>query len=179
MRAIPALIVLPAALCSNAAVYAAEYLTLPASQKALFPEADNFVDAKVQLTDAQRDEIKRLSGVRQRDAQQAVWRAERQGQLLGWFIVDEVVGKHEFITYATAISPQGKVLGIEVLIYRETYGYQIRDVTWRDQFKGKGLQDAFKLDADVTNITGATLSCRNVMNGVKRLLALQHVALHS
>jgi Na+-translocating ferredoxin:NAD+ oxidoreductase RnfG subunit len=88
-----------------------------------------------------------------------------------------VVGKHEFITYAAAISPQGKVLGIEVLIYRETYGYQVRDASWRNQFKGKTLQDAFKLDADVTNVTGATLSCRNVMNGVKRLLALQRVAL--
>jgi Na+-translocating ferredoxin:NAD+ oxidoreductase subunit G len=177
MRAIPALIVLPAALCSGAVTYAAEYLTIPASQKALFPEADSFVDARVQLSDAQRDEIKRLSGVRQREAQQAVWRAEKQGQLLGWFIVDEVVGKHEFITYAAAISPQGKVLGVEVLIYRETYGYQVRDASWRDQFKGKTLQDAFKLDADVASVTGATLSCRNVTNGIKRLLALRQVVL--
>ena len=29
----------------------------------------------------------------------------------------------------------------------------------------------------VINISGATLSCRNVMNGVKRLLALQRVVL--
>ncbi|MGD9843490.1 MAG: FMN-binding protein, partial [Steroidobacteraceae bacterium] len=107
MLAIPALIVLPAALYISASVYSAEYLTIPASQKALFPQADHFTDTKLQLTDAQRDEIKRLSGVRQREARPAVWRAEHQGQLLGWYIVDEVVGKHEFITYAAAISPQG------------------------------------------------------------------------
>jgi Na+-translocating ferredoxin:NAD+ oxidoreductase RnfG subunit len=177
MRALPALIVLPAALSASGGLYAAEYLTLPASQKALFPEADSFVDAKLQLTEAQCNEIKRLSGVRQREPTQAVWRAQKNGELLGWFIMDEVVGKHEFITYAAAISPQGKVLGIEVLIYRETYGYQVRDASWRNQFKGKTLQDVFKLDADITNVTGATLSCRNVMNGVKRLLALQRVAL--
>ncbi|MGD9842751.1 MAG: FMN-binding protein, partial [Steroidobacteraceae bacterium] len=64
-------------------------------------------------------------------------------------------------------------------IYRETYGYQIRETSWRDQFTGKALQDTFKLDQDITNITGATLSCRNVTNGIKRLLALQQVALRS
>lgn len=177
MRALPALVVLPAALCAGVSVYAADYLTIPAAQKALFPDADQFADATVKLSEQQREQIQKLSGVRQREAQQRVWRAEHQGELLGWFMVDEVVGKHEFITYAAALSPAGKVLGIEVLVYRETYGYQIREEDWRAQFRGKSLQDAFKLDEDVKNITGATLSCRNVTNGIKRLLALQQVAL--
>jgi len=177
MRAIPALIVLPAALCASAGVYGAEYLTIPAAQKALFPDATNFVETPVTLSSAQRDEIKRLSGSRQRNDTQAVWRAERNGELLGWVIVDDVVGKHEFITYAAAISPADKVLGIEVLVYRETYGSGIREDQWRKQFVGKTLKDKFELDEDITNITGATLSCRNVTNGVKRLLALAQVAL--
>lgn len=176
MRAIPALVMLPAALCGSG-IHAAEYLTIPAAQKALFPEATDFAAANVQLTDEQRDAIKRLSGSRQRSAVQSVWRAERQGELLGWFILDEVIGKHEFITYAAAITPPGKIRGVEVLVYRETYGYQIREAQWREQFRDKALGDAFKLDADVKNITGATLSCRNVANGLKRLLALYQVAL--
>jgi Na+-translocating ferredoxin:NAD+ oxidoreductase RnfG subunit len=177
MRLAPIAIILPASLLPAPSSFAAEYLTVPMAQKALFPDADKFVDAKLTLTDDQRDAIKKLSGVRQRTAEQPVWRAEKQGELLGWFIVDEVVGKHEFITYATAITPGGKVVGIDVLVYRETYGFQIRDADWRDQFKGKTLRDHFKLDDDVRNITGATLSSRNVMNGVKRLLALAQVAL--
>jgi Na+-translocating ferredoxin:NAD+ oxidoreductase RnfG subunit len=177
MRVTPLAIILPAALLSAPTLHAAEYITVPLAQKELFPDADRFVDATVSLTDEQRAEIKKLSGVRQREATQPVWRAEKSGQLLGWFIVDEVVGKHEFITYATAIAPTAKVLGVEVLVYRETYGYQVRDSQWRGQFKGKTLQDHFKLDDDITNITGATLSSRNVMNGVKRLLALTQVAL--
>ena len=48
---------------------------------------------------------------------------------------------------------------------------------WRQAFVGKTLTDAFKLDQDIPNIAGATLSCKNVTNGVKRLLALQQVAL--
>jgi len=177
MRITPLAIILSAGLVPAANLHAAEYLTVPLAQQELFPDADRFIDNALQLTDEQRDAIKKLSGVRQREAHQPVWRAERKGQLLGWFFVDEVVGKHEFITYAAAIAPSGKVLGVEVLVYRETYGYQVRDAQWRDQFKGKTLQDHFKLDDDITNITGATLSSRNVMNGVKRLLALAQVAL--
>jgi Na+-translocating ferredoxin:NAD+ oxidoreductase RnfG subunit len=121
--------------------------------------------------------MQKLSGVRQRWKKQAVWRAEKQGVLQGWFIVDEVVGKHEFITYAVAIGTDGKLRGIEVLVYRETHGYQIREPQWRSQFQGKSLADPLKLDKDIRNISGATLSCRNVTDGVKRLLALHQLVL--
>lgn len=175
MRPIPALIAIaPAAFAGG--LHAADYLTIPQAQKALFPDADRFVDATLQLTDEQRKQIKELSGSRQR-ATQAVWRAERDGRLLGWFSVDDVVGKHEFITYAVGITPAGQVSGLDVLVYRETYGYQVREREWRDHFLGRTLADSFKLDEGIPHITGATLSCRNISNGVKRLLALHKVAL--
>jgi uncharacterized protein with FMN-binding domain len=53
----------------------------------------------------------------------------------------------------------------------------VRDAGWRKHFVGKTLADPFKLDEDVPNISGATLSSRNMLDGVKRLLALQKVAL--
>ena len=150
---------------------------MPQAQQLLFADADRFVDAAVELSDDQRKAIEDKSGVRQRWKKQAVWRAEKAGQLLGWFIVDEVVGKHEFITYAAGLTPDGKVRGIEILVYRETHGYQVRNPDWRHHFEGKTLADPFKLEQDIPNIAGATLSCKNVTNGVKRLLALQQVVL--
>jgi len=177
MRPIPGLVLLPAALIAVAPAYATDYLTVPQAQHLLFPDADRFVDATVELTDDQSKAIEAKSGVRQRWKKQAVWRVEKSGEFEGWFIVDEVLGKHEFITYAVGLTPDGKVRGIEILTYRETYGYQIRNPDWRHLFEGKTLADPFKLEQDIPNISGATLSCRNVTNGVKRLLALQQVAL--
>jgi Na+-translocating ferredoxin:NAD+ oxidoreductase RnfG subunit len=177
MRAIPALLTLPAALVAAAPAWSADYMSVEQAQKAMFPDADRFVDAHLVLTDAQRDAIKDKSGQRQRKAEQPVWRAEKGGALLGWFIVDEVVGKHEFITYSTGLTPDGHVKGIDILVYRETYGGQVRDAAWRQHFTAKTLADPLKLDDDIPNITGATLSCRNITGGVKRLLALQQVAL--
>jgi len=177
MRPVPALVILPAALIASAPAYAVDYLTVPQAQRLIFPDADRFVDAAVELTDEQSKAIEAKSGVRQRWKKQAVWRAEKSGELIGWFVVDEVVGKHEFITYAAGLTPEGRVRGVEILVYRETYGYQIRNPEWRHLFEGKTLADPFKLDQDIPNISGATLSCKNVTNGVKRLLALQQVAL--
>ena len=177
MQPIPAFVLLPAALVAAAPACAAEYLTVAQAQQILFPEADRVVDAAVEVSDDQRKAIEDKSGVRQRWKKQAVWRAEKAGQLLGWFIVDEVVGKHEFITYAAGLTPEGKVRGIEILVYRETHGYQVRNPEWRHHFEGKTLADPFKLEQDIPNIAGATLSCKNVTNGVKRLLALQQVML--
>jgi Na+-translocating ferredoxin:NAD+ oxidoreductase RnfG subunit len=177
MRALPSLIVMPAALVAAAPALAVDYLTVAQAQHLLFPQADRFADAPVALDDAQRAAIQKLSGVRQRWKKQAVWRAEKQEAMLGWFIVDEVVGKHEFITYAVALTVDAKVSGIEILSYRETHGYQVRNPDWRGKFVGKSLADPFKLDEDIPNISGATLSCRNVTDGVKRLLALHQVVL--
>lgn len=170
---------LPVAALSAAApsAYAMSYLSVAQAQAALFPSAKSFAESPLKLDDAQKDRIKAASGMRQRWDTQKVWRAERDGQLLGWFLVDDVIGKHDFITYAVAISPDGHVMGVEVMEYRETHGGQIRDASWRKSLVGKSLADPFKLDEDVPNITGATLSCRNVMDGVKRLLAIHKLFL--
>lgn len=160
-----------------APTYAADYLSTEQAQKILFPDAEFFIAQPVKLTKDQKKKIKSLSGLRQRWDEQAVWRVETDNSLVGWFIVDNVVGKHEFITYGTALSPDGHVIGIEIMSYRETHGDEVREASWREHLKNKTLDDKFKLDEDVPNISGATLSCRNVMDGVKRLLALQQLVL--
>ena len=92
-------------------------------------------------------------------------------------IIDQVLGKHEDITYAVALTGAGAVRAVEIMEYRETYGGEIRDEKWRRQFVGKTAAAPLKLDADIKNITGATLSCRHVTDGVKRLLETYEIAL--
>jgi Na+-translocating ferredoxin:NAD+ oxidoreductase RnfG subunit len=84
--------------------------------------------------------------------------------------IDQVLGKHEFITIAVGIKPGGTVAGVEILEYRETYGSQVRNPEWRKQFLGKDFHSQFKLDSDIRNISGATLSSAHVTAGVKRLV---------
>ncbi len=167
--AVPALVATPA--------YAVQYLTVEQAQEALFRPGTRFVPYPLELDAVQQKAVEEASGQRVRERKPQVWQALAGEQQAGWFFVDQVIGKHEFIAYALALGPDGAVRGIEVMDYRETYGGEIRNAEWRRQFAGKRHGDALKLGADIRNISGATLSCRNVTNGVKRLLAMRALVL--
>lgn len=171
MQRWPAFIAVPLALTAPAA-YASVYLSIEQAQQAIFPGA-KFVAANVTLTEGQERAIAVRSGVRARGRDQRVWLVPGAG----WFIIDEVIGKHDLITYALGINGDGSVRGIEILEYRESYGHEVRTPAWRKQFAGKSIADPLQLDRDIRNISGATLSCRHVTAGVKRLLALHEIAL--
>lgn len=160
-----------------APAYSADYLSITQAQHLIFNDSAVFIEQPRLFTSDAKSQIKRLAGTRQRQDQQPIWRVEQNGEFTGWFIVDDVIGKHEYITYATGINPQGEVISMEILSYRETHGDQVREASWRQQFAGKTVNDPFKLDEDVTNISGATLSCRNLLDGVKRLLAIHQLFL--
>jgi Na+-translocating ferredoxin:NAD+ oxidoreductase RnfG subunit len=163
----------PVAVFSAAgAVHAAQYLTVEQAQKAIFGAAAQFERRSVQLDKPVSREIEKISGVKLRFTDVPVWQVSENGRPAGWFFVDEVYGKHEFITYAVGLDAEGRVRQIEILDYRETYGYQVREAAWRAQFAGKTLADPLKLDGDIQNIAGATLSCRHLAEGVKRILAI-------
>ncbi len=156
----------------DSACYAQVYLTLEQAKQVIFPN-QTFIDVALVLTPEQCDEIKKKSGISVRLKQIKAWRTSGGN----YFIVDEVLGKHEFITYAVGINQDGSVTQIEIMDYRETYGYQIINKDWRDQFVGKTSAATFKLDQDIKNISGATLSCRHVTDGVKRVLAMYETVL--
>lgn len=161
------------ALVASTSGHATEYLTVEQAQQALLPGA-KLTRVDVKLSADARRSIQARAGSRVRSADVSAWRAPDGA----WFLVDEVLGKHEFITYACAINAHGEVTGVEILSYRETYGGEIRRPEWRRQFTGKTAQSPLKLDEDVRNISGATLSCRHVTDGIKRLLATYEIVRH-
>ncbi len=158
---------------------AAQYLSIEQAQRLLFPTASAYTPLPLRLTAEQRRAIKAASGIAVADSTPKVWRVSAGERLLGHLFVDQVYGKHEFITYALAVGTDGKVAGVEILDYRETHGDQVRQPRWRAQFLGKDTDDAVKLGRDIQNISGATLSCRHLTDGVRRLLATHHAALLS
>ena len=171
--------ILPVAISVTAPLpsYAVQYLSVTQAQRLCFPDTDQFVATPIKFTAAQTKAIEAASGQKQLLRGQEVWRAMKGGKLLGFFVVDYVIGKHLVIDYAVALSPEGSVKQIEILNYRESYGGEIRNPDWRKQFVGKTSSSRFALNNGITNISGATLSCRHVMDGVRRILATYEVCL--
>jgi Na+-transporting NADH:ubiquinone oxidoreductase subunit C len=153
--------------------YAVEYLSVEAARRASFPEATAF--EPVLVAGDVKSAIARDAGRFVVDPR--VWRAQAGEHGVGWYIVDEVVGKVELITYGVALDAHGVVKSLDILAYRESHGDAIRLPSWRGQFSGKSLGDPVKVDVDIRNISGATLSCRHVTEGVHRLLQIYDRAL--
>ncbi len=152
--------------------YATSYLDAEQARQVLFPGV-TFEQLPFGLNPAQAAAIAAQAGLPVRVRQLRLWRGAG-GELV---LVDEVIGKHDRITYALGLNPDGTVKGIEIMDYRESYGHEVRGAAWRGQFIGKAVGAQLRVDEDIRNIGGATLSCRHVTEGVRRLLATWDIAL--
>ena len=140
---------LPAAVAAVASpAYAVQYLSIDAAKKLAFPSANRFVEN---------------GGL--------TWKAHAGDRLIGLFVVDHVIGKHLYIDYAVALDPDGRVMRVDILQYRESYGGEVREPDWLAQFVGKTSSSPLKVSSDIRNISGATLSSLHITEGVKRILA--------
>ena len=152
--------------------YATVYLTAEQAQAAIFP-GEKFAPLAIVLADEEAARIARASGVKVDVQHTQAWRGER-GSV---FFVDRVIGKHELITFAVGIDTAGKIRQVEILEYREAYGFEVREAAWRRQFVGKSSASPLRLNDDIANMSGATLSCSHVTDGIRRLMALYQVAI--
>ncbi len=150
---------------------AERYLTIAEAQKLCFPEATRFEEKTLRYTEEQSRAIEKRSGVKMPTRSNRVWFAHEGEGLAGVLFLDSVIGKHELIDYVIAITTNGATRQIEILEYRESHGGEIRGAKWRAQFRGKTSSAPLRLNKDIYNISGATMSCRHVTEGVKRVLA--------
>ncbi len=150
--------------------HAEVYMTPEQAVQVIFPGM-KMTKTSTTLTDDEVKLIEKLSDEDVRSKKLIMWR-NSSGDVV---YIDQVLGKHEFITIAAGFTSDGKIKDIEVLEYRETYGSEVRRPAWRSQFVGKTVKNALKLGKDVKNISGATLSSLHITNGVRRLAVTNEV----
>ena len=158
-----------------ATAFAVEYLGAAEAARLMFPEAEQFETREITLDAAQLQALD-ARGVHGRSQRWQALVARRGSATLGYVITDQVVGKFELIGYAVGIALDGSVRQVEILSYRESHGGEIRLPAWRRQFAGKGVASPLKVGDDIANISGATLSCTHVTDGVRRIVAVVDVA---
>ena len=161
-----------------ASAFAVDYLSAEQAAQAMFAEADRFEQRELVL-DAGQLQALAAAGVAGRSARWPVRLAWQGKRLLGVVVVDAVVGKFELISYAVGIGLDGGVKQVEVLSYRESHGHEIRLPAWRRQFVGKTVAAPLRVGDDIANISGATLSCSHVTDGVRRIVAVVDLARRS
>ncbi len=158
----------------NTSVFATVFMDIEQARKLLLPQAASFqpwalsLDGGAPAAIANESHRRILAGFAP-----AGWIAlDAQGQRAGWVLADRVTGKYELIDYAVGFGPDGSITGVEVLAYRESHGSEIRNLAWRRQFVGHKGPAQLRFGDNIRNISGATLSCQHVTEGLQRLSAL-------
>ena len=93
-----------------------------------------------------------------------------QGDTLGYAVIDEEIGKYRPITFMVGTDPDLKIRGVEILVYRESRGGEVRRQRFLRQYRDKTTESAIRLNRDILNVAGATLSVRALNHGIKRVL---------
>jgi hypothetical protein len=95
-------------------------------------------------------------------------------KIFGLCSVLNEIGKEMPITFLVCISETKKLKidYIDVLVYRETRGGEIRSKIFLNQFRGKSEEDQISIGKDIRNIRGATLSAWATTRVVRKTFAL-------
>ena len=124
------------------------------------------------LDEALRTKLERASNLRFPEASYTFFIATQAGQPEKYAIQISEIGKTEPITFMVGMSLEGKVTEVVIMVFRENRGWEVKEKRFLNQFRGKTLRNAIRVDEDVINYTGATLSSKAVARGVKRALLL-------
>jgi len=90
-----------------------------------------------------------------------------------WYIIPDIApSKSEKYSYVLYLNENKEIVDVDVLEYRENYGYEIDYSFFREQFHGKSDPREVRFKRSIQNISGATISARSLTYSVRDLLTL-------
>lgn len=148
------------------------YLTKKQAFEIAFPGADKVDREKKWLTDEQKKAIGDLCLQNFKSNRMTFYVGKRDGVPMGYAIIDHEIGKSFPITFMVVLNVDGSVRDVEIMVYREPRGWEVRYPSFMDQFTGKNADTDYRI---INSITGATLSVRAMVKGVSRATAAYKV----
>jgi hypothetical protein len=151
---------------------------LPTTQEALalaFPGAQ-ITRKEHWLMEPQAQQVKERAGTPLAGLWQVAYEARRDGRLVGVGFLDTHRVRTLPETAVVAITPEGRILRVEVVAFREPQEYMARDA-WLRQFDGKSLDAHLTLKGAIRPLSGSTLTANALTDAARRSLAL-HLLLY-
>lgn len=148
------------------------YLTESQALRVVFGEKAVVRREQKTLDPALRKRLEEESALRFPETSLAFFVAAQDGKPTKYAVVMNEIGKSEPITFMVGMSPEGKVTEVVIMEFRENRGWEVKEKRFLNQFRGKTAKSSIRVDEDIINYTGATLSSKAVARGVKRALLL-------
>jgi Na+-translocating ferredoxin:NAD+ oxidoreductase RnfG subunit len=152
--------------------HAEVYLTEDEALKLMFPKSERIRKDLIRLTSEKKAQIEERIGWKFPEEFFEVYIGETGAQIDGYALVQNTIGKHKHMTYMVGVDNAGACTNVELLVYREAKGSEVRTKRFNVQYEGKTASDPIRINKDIINISGATMSVRSISAGVKRVLVL-------
>jgi hypothetical protein len=152
-RCLHAILVASVVACARFAIAQDTYMEPEAFLEETFPDGVPEPDVVWLIGDIKTD-VDQIMGHPLGELRVRYWHKDHRS---AWIL--EEIGKEEPITTGIVVH-QGKIEHIQVLIYRESRGWEVRHDFFTRQFEGAELRSDGELDRTIDNISGATLSVR-------------------
>jgi Na+-translocating ferredoxin:NAD+ oxidoreductase RnfG subunit len=140
--------------------------------KIMLPKSERIRKDVIKLSPEKKAHIEERIGWKFPEQSFEVYIGETGTQIDGYALVQNTIGKHKPMTYMVGIDNKGQVSDVELLVFRESRGSEIRQKRFNAQYEGKTVNDPVRINKDIINISGATMSVRSMSAGIKRVLVL-------
>ncbi|MFN3466508.1 MAG: FAD:protein FMN transferase [Candidatus Brocadiales bacterium] len=148
------------------------FLTEEEALKRVFPEADEILADMIFLSPEDRKTLEDRLGRKLFEEGFLVYIGKKGDEVLGYAVITQEVGKFHPFDFIVAVRSNGKIKDLAVLVYRESRGGEVARRRFLHQFINKSLKNPLRINKDIINITGATMSVVCMCEGVKKVLAL-------
>jgi Na+-translocating ferredoxin:NAD+ oxidoreductase RnfG subunit len=152
--------------------HAEVFLTEDEALKLIFPKSERIRKDLIRLTSEKKTQIEDRIGWKFPEEFFEVYIGETGAQIDGYALIQNTIGKHKPMTYMVGVDHIGACTNVEVLVFREAKGSEVRTKRFNVQYEGKTVHDPVRINKDIINISGATMSVRSISAGVKRVLVL-------
>ena len=144
------------------------YLTKKQAFEIAFPGADEIKKERLWPTKEEIRAIEEIYMYKIYETRFTFYTGIKNGKSMGSMLIDNIIGKSFPITFMTVLNTDGTVRDVEIMVYREPQGWEVRYKSFRSQFYGK---DASSNSNEILSISGATLSVRAIKSGVYKAMA--------
>jgi len=148
------------------------YMTDQEALEWAFPNADQIDEKVLTLTREESTSVEAETGERVYDGDKKIHIGKRGGETQGYAVITNEIGKFELITFIVKVTPNLKVEKVALMVYRESRGGEIVRKRFLNQYKGKKRSHSLRINHDIINITGATMSVRAMNRGLRKVLVL-------
>ncbi|TKB64299.1 MAG: FMN-binding protein [Nitrospira sp.] len=147
-------------------------MTEEAAVKIILAKSERVRKEVLQLTQDKKDLVEQRIGWKFPEQAFEIYIGETGDKIDGYAMVHNTIGKHKHMTYMVGVDTKGACSDVELLVFREVRGSEVGRKRFNVQYEGKTVLDPIRINKDIINITGATMSVRSISAGVKRVLVL-------